>query len=767
LYAKVIVDIKNENVNKEFDYIVPSQFETFLERGMRVIVDFNNQKRLGYVIKITNESTIATKEILEVLDSIPTIDSELFLILDELMKKSPILFSQAFETLVLNELLVSYKKEVLIKNIELIPEKFLSFFNKNNIWKLKVKDQIYYKELKRLAINNVIEIKTIIKEKGLSKVKTYYSYNDNHQYPKLNNYIEIVDLYKIKDKYLKQELIEFGISSSKINTLVKHQVLIKFDEKDYIESDITKESLNDIKLSSELDEIKNNILNSKDTFLIKSKDSQNKNNLLYKIIEQVIMKGYKVLYLVPEISLINSKYQNLSKYFDQVSLFHSGLSKGIRVNEYENIITNKKNIILGTRSSIFLPLNQLGLIIIDDEHDDAYIQSEGIYYNAKELASFRTKYHEIPLILSSHTPSVVSYYNALNHEYQLIELDDFNQEIKKPKIHLVDMKLELKNKNTSILSTQFKNAILNRIQKKEQTLIMLNKKGYSNFVLCLNCGDVPKCPKCDVSLSYYKSKNMIKCHLCGYEKEFVKTCEVCSEDKVKEIGTGIEYLEEKLKKELPNAKIFRLDKNISKTKNYQELIYQEFNNQEYDVIIGTKLISSGIKLNNLTLVGVLMADSMLKTPSYQASENTYLTLNKLINRLSDSLDSECFIQGYDLNHYAIKTINQEYQDFYNEAIYYRKLNQYTPFKNVSLILFQGLSFLKTYQKAFEIKKRLINAKLIVLGPTEDVIRKIKDYYRFTLTIKYDEIDLKEVFDLIDDQEKDDIKMKFYPNIDVR
>jgi primosomal protein N' (replication factor Y) len=766
LYAKVIVDIKNEHLNKEFDYIVPSQFETFLEIGMRVIVDFNNQKRLGYVIKLVDQSSDATKDIIEVLDTIPTIDSELFLMIDELMKKSPILYSQAFETLVINELLVSYEKVIELKNKALCPIELIGYFNKNNIWKLKKKDQVYYKQLKRLASKNIIEIKTIVKEKGSSKVKTYYSYNQNHNYIRIHNYLEIIEIFNLKNEYLKSEIIELGFTNTQINTLVKNNVLIKYDKKEYVTRDKDKLKLSDITLSKTLETYKNEILNQNQIFLLKSSDNQNKHHLLFKIIDEVINKGLKVLYLVPEISLVNDKYDQLSSYFDQIALFHSGLNKGIKVNEYEMILTNQKNIIIGTRSSIFLPLDKLGLIIIDDEQDDSYIQKEGIYYDTKELAIFRAHYHQIPLILSSHTPSVVSYYKALNHHYQLITLDD-DVTSNKPKIHLIDMKNELKNKNTSILSVNLKNAILDRIKRKEQTLVMFNRKGYSNFVLCQNCGDVPKCPHCDVSLSYYKSKNSIKCHLCGYEKEFKKTCEVCQEDKVKEIGTGIEYVEEKLKKEIPDAKIYRLDKSVSKIKNSQELIFHDFDNQAYDIILGTEMISSGKSLNEVTLIGVLMTDSMLKTPTYQASENTYLTLNKLKNRLSQTKKTDYYIQGYDLNHYAISSIDKDYDVFYKEAIYSRKLNQYAPFKNVSLILFSGLSFLKTYQKAFEVKKRLIKAHLIVLGPTEDIIKKVKDYYRFTLTIKYHDDDLKELFDLIHYDQKEEIKIKFYPNIDVR
>ncbi|MBU1143084.1 MAG: primosomal protein N' [Firmicutes bacterium] len=770
MYAKVIVDIKHEEVNHSFDYIVPEHYGAFLERGMRVLVPFGNQNRLGYVIEIMKESTEATKMILEVLDAYPTIDEELFLIIDDMLKYSPSLMSEVFATVIPSELLVSYHKVVQLLDPKKCPKEFLPFFNTKGIWNLNQQDQIYYHKLKRLKDQKIISIETQIKEKGTEKTETIYFLNLDHHYNRIEAYQNVLDFFLNNEEVSRKDLLDVGISTSTISTLIKHQVLVPAERAVFREIKHHFELENKkITLTDEQEHAKNEIIKSigkSKTFLLKGITGSGKTEVYVEVMEKVLQKNQKVLILVPEITLIAPMAKRLKSQFKNVAIYHSALSKGERFDQYKKIQSNEASIILGTRSAVFLPIDHLGLLVIDEEHDSSYEQLEGVMYDARRIAEKRSIYHHAPLVLGSATPSIVSMYKATQNDYHLLELTKRPFDLILPIIWLVDMKDELKKKNSSIFSKSLLEGMKKRIENKEQTILLFNRKGYSPFVLCRNCGDVPTCPHCDISLTYYKDRQLLKCHYCGYEKPYQATCEVCKEPKVKEFGAGIEYVENELKKALPKARILRMDHNVTRTKGSHEILWNKFNNEEADILLGTQMIAKGLDFPKVTLVGVLMADLLLKVPTYRASENAYMLLAQVTGRSGRFLPGEAIIQGYDLNHYAIKSVSEGYENFYREALYNRKLSNYLPFKNTSQILVEGTNFLKTYQHAFMIKKSLIGLSIDVLGPTQAIIKKIKDNYRFTLTIKYEDIDYEKLFEIIKSFDQDPYKVKYYPTLDI-
>jgi len=770
MYAKVIVDIKTEELNHAFDYIIPAQFEGFLERGMRVIVPFGVQTRLGYVLEITSNSQDATKEILEVLDAFPVVDEELFLLMDTIMESAPSLHSAVFEAVIPSELLMSYHKEVHLIDPKKIDQELLEFFNSKGIWKLSQKDQIYYPRLKRLEQKKIISIETILKEKGKKKTEVSYTMNVEHNYPKISAYPLIMDLFLNKPEYSRAELLTFGVSASQINTLIKHEVLIPNhldvfrDIKHYFDLEQKEITLTEEQLFAKMRIL--DYLGQHETFLLKGITGSGKTEVYIQVMEEVIQRGEQVLFLVPEITLIGPMAKRLKSVFDHVAIYHSALSKGERYDQYQMIQSMEANIILGTRSAVFLPIKHLGLIIMDEEHDPSYEQLEGIIYDAKKIALERARYHQIPLVLGSATPSIISMYLAEQGTYQLLELTKRPLDMKLPIIKLIDMKEELKHKNTSIFSRDLLSAMKKRMEKKEQTILLFNRKGYAPFVLCRQCGDVPKCPHCDISLTYYKDQNHLKCHYCGYEKPFSITCDVCKENAVKEVGAGIEYVEQVLRKTLPEAKILRMDANVTKTKGSHEMIWNAFQNEEADILLGTQMIAKGLDFPKVTLVGVLMADVSLKVPSYRASELAYMLFSQVTGRSGRFLPGEAIIQGYDLDHYAIKNVSTGYDAFYKEALFNRKISNYPPFMQNAQILVQGMSYLKTYQQAFMLKKKLNLMGIKVLGPTEAFIKKIKDQYRFTITLKYEHMDFKVLFEMIQSFETKEIFLKYYPSLDI-
>lgn len=773
MYAKVIIDIKHEDVNRFFDYIIPQKYEDFLERGMRVLVPFGKQTRMGYVTEIIEHSSDATKEIIEVLDVVPSINEELFNLMAYIKTHIPAMYSSIFSTVIPSELAVNYTKVIEMVNPELVPDDLKPYFNKKGIWRLKRKDQVYYPRLKKLRDSKdqeIIKIKTVIKEKGSTKTDKTYTYNQNHHYKRIYHYEIVIDLFNMKKEYTRKELTNQGLTASNINTLVKNQVLFE-QEKDVFREIEHQFDLRDKKvvLTDEQQNVTNQILNSLDkqeTFLLKGITGSGKTEVYLEVISKVIEQNKQVLVLVPEITLVAQMAKRLKSRFDDVAIYHSALSSGERFDQYKKIQSGKASIVLGTRSAVFLPMEDLGLIVIDEEHDDSYIQKEQVIYDAVMIAFERAKHHHIPVILGSATPSITSMYEAMNHRYTLLELTKRPLNLEIPSIQYVDMRLELEKSNTSIFSKTLLDAMKKRIEMNEQTILLFNRKGYAPFVLCRACGDVPQCPHCDISLTYYKDKKTLKCHYCGYEKPFENTCSVCHESKVKEVGTGIEYVEQVLKKQMPNARVLRMDKNTTRTKGSHEIIWNDFLNEEADILLGTQMIAKGLDFPKVTLVGVLMADLLLKVPSYKSTENAYMLLAQVTGRSGRFYPGEAIIQGYDIGHFAIKSVNQTYESFYEEALYNRKLMNYPPFKNTSQILISGESYLKTYQRAFMLKKALSSLSCDVLGPSQALITKIKDYYRFTITLKYETIEKQELFDLLEAHEFDDIKIRYFPYLDI-
>lgn len=770
MFAQVILDIKHEEVNQTYDYIVPDDMVSFLARGMRVMVPFGAQTRLGFVVELMKESKDATKQIIDVLDPTPIIDDELFMMMDTLYEKTYALKSAIFHTVLPNEMMMSYQKKVHLLIEKACPEDLLGFFNKDHTWLLKKKDQIYYPRLKRLEQQHILKIERIIKQKAQQKLATAYTLNDKHTYQRVHLYDELIQLFQNEPLISRKTLLEKGASVSQINTLIKHQVLIVTSEvvsresTHQFELKDKKVQLNDAQHKA-YETIKKS-LNQHITFLIKGVTGSGKTEVYLSLIEEVIKKRKKVLYLVPEITLIAPTLQRLQSRFDRVAMYHSGLSKGERFDAYQKVLNQEVSILLGTRSASFLPMDDLGFIIMDEEHDASYTQKEGVMYHTKDILEVRAAFHHIPLILGSATPSLTSMYQAKNGTYELLELNDRPFFLPQPKLHFVDMKEELKKNNTSVFSTLLLEKMKDRLHKNEQTILLFNRKGYAPFVLCRSCGDVPKCPHCDVSLTYYKDLNTLKCHYCGFEKPFDTTCEICHEKKVKEVGAGIEYVEHMLKKALPDANILRMDQHTTRLKGAHEDIWHQFLKGDYDILLGTQMIAKGLDFPRVTLAGVLMADMLLKVPSYEASESTFNLLTQITGRSGRFLPGEAIIQGYNLDHYAIQSVLSGYDAFYEKAMSYRKLAQYEPYKKNATLLITGDNFLKTYQHAFFLKKTFTSQNMTVLGPSFALIKKIKDQYRMTLTFKADEINLKQIMETKETFDKEGITVLYYPSLDV-
>ena len=765
MYAKVLIDIKHEEVNRFFDYAVPASFRDDITRGMRVVVPFGNQKRMGYVIEVMNDSDKATKEIMALLDVIPTIQAETFMMIDHIIQQTNDLYSSVFETVVPAEVGLDYYQEIRVIKPELMDVSFLSLFNKQGFFKLSKNNHAYDKELRKYLREKVIEIKPSWRAKMHEKTQFMYTYHDTHTYHRAHAYPQLT---KIKEgSYTKRALIDVGFTDSQINTLVKHQVLIK--EKQVIMRDIKHVyhiQNKDITLTDEQQSVYESLYAYEDkshVFLLKGVTGSGKTEIYLKWIADQVKKQKKVLILVPEIMLIAPMAQRLESAFGRIAIYHSGLSKGERYDQYMRIKKGDVNIVLGTRSAVFLPMDDLGLIIIDEEHDASYQQTEKTIYDARDIAALRANYHQCPLVLASATPSIVSMFKAASKTYQLLTLINRPFGLKEPMIELVDMRRELRDKNTSMFSRRLKEAIEARLAKQEQSIILFNRKGYAPFVMCRQCGYVPTCPTCGIALTYYQDSDTLSCHYCGYQHTFKQDCDVCHHETMKPVGVGIEQVEKHIHKIFPTAQVIRMDANQTKTKGAHEIIWHDFQEQKADILLGTQMIAKGLDFPKVTLVGVLMADLLLRTPSYRAAEDAYTLLAQVAGRSGRKMPGEVIIQGYDLDHYAIKDVLFDYDTFYKEALYERKINGYEPFKHVYQVLAEGDGYLKTYQQLFALKKVMLTYENVeVLGPVPAFIKKKNQRFRFIITIKTTSSDLSILFNEMALLKQQDVNFRYYP-----
>ncbi|MFP7699414.1 replication restart helicase PriA [Candidatus Phytoplasma pyri] len=756
MIAQVVVDLKTfELRNRHFDYLIPKEFQGMIQKGMRVIVPFGlkDNKRLGYVCDLVDYSEFATKELYEVLDVEPSIDFELFLLAEEILKIPFISKALVYETVIPKGLLVNYQKKALLLNKEGISEEIIQKFNNKNEWLLsKSEYKKFGVELNKLACKfNVLKIKTLLKPRYSEKKEIFYcfnpiynDYNQIHLTPKEKCVIEkLKQILNIK----KKEFLKFS-PYVVINNLLKKGIILKYEKnfnEFFLHHNFSLLKNKEVILNQEQTETLKQInLNKNKVYLLYGKTGTGKTEIYLKLIEEIIKKKRQVLILVPEIILIAPLAQRLKSKFteEKISIIHSLLTFKEKYNQYKMIKNQEAKIVLGTRSAIFSPLQSLGIIIIDEEHDESFIQKESppLSYDVKELAKIRAKYHNIPLILGSATPSLESYYNVQQNIYKLLTLNKRILVDNFPLIKLVDMKEELKKGNLEPFSFELKKKLNETLKKNEQAIIFINTKGYAPFLLCRFCGYVPKCNECNISLTFYKKENLLKCNHCGFVLEFKLICPKCNQKKIKTFGIGIEYLENYLKQNFPKIKIKRSDTDtITKISEYEN-IWNEFNQNKAQILLGTQMISKGLDFSNVTFVGIIAVDNLLKIPDFKASEKTFQLLMQTSGRAGRTKQGTVIIQSYDIDNYIIKSVAY-YQEKYvlQKLLEERKISKLPPFSYVSKILICHESYLQVFSISKNIKDILeqkYNKKMIVLGPILSLISKKNNKYRILLTLKY-------------------------------
>ncbi len=685
MVAQVLVELKLKNIDHTFDYNIPLGLENDVQVGKRVLVPFGKQTLEGFVLKISNNSSYEKiKDIIKVID----------------------------EDIILNE--------ELLKLGEYISKKTLS----TKIASYQCMLPSALKAHKDFTINK--------------KYDTYIRLIDKNYVGKNDKQKELISKLNKRD-YLKKELEEY---SSSINTLLKNNVLDKYLKEVYRLDEEVDIINNNVELNSEQKHAVNIVKKYRNEFrpfLLFGVTGSGKTEVYMNMIDNVIKDGKSAIVLVPEISLTPQLVNNFKNRFGKnIAVLHSGLSEGEKYDEWRKIYRNEVKIVIGARSAIFAPLNNLGIIIIDEEHTTTYKQDSNPRYHAIDVALFRGKYNSIPVILGSATPSIESYTRAQMGIYELITLPKrINNNL--PEVKLIDMASEIK-KGNRVISSELKDRLNNCLNNNEQAIILLNRRGYSTTVTCHNCGYKVVCTNCDIPLTYHKKSNTMKCHYCDYTTYKPSICPECGSKDINQFGLGTEKLEEIISNMFPNSRVVRMDVDTTSRKGSHKKIFDDFKNHKYDILIGTQMISKGLDFENVTLVGVINGDASLNIPDFRNSERTFSLLNQVSGRAGrGKKKGYVIIQGFNLNHYSIlKAKEHDYVGFYEEEMNIRKILKYPPFYNFSIIKIVG----NNYEVCFNEANRICNYlkdklnEVTVLGPSNCFIPKINNNYYIQITLKY-------------------------------
>ena len=694
MVCECLVELEHVFIDKTFTYKINNEQLSLLKVGMRVVVPFGKQTLEGFVLKIYENKDVSLenklKEIISIVDTYPILNEEL-LTLGKYISKTT-----------LCSLMTSYQA--------MLPKAL----------KAKKKVNMTPKYDTYICIN-------------------YGMYNNDIKFNASQE--KILELLKENKKVKKEVLNKISVSS--VNTLLKKNILLEEKEENYRYNLINEEKIK-FNLNEEQQKVYKEIFNSintNETFLLYGVTGSGKTNVYMKVIEDVIKNNKTAILLVPEISLTPQIIKRFTSYFSNIAVLHSGLSDGEKYDEWRKINEGKVNIVIGARSAIFAPLKNIGVIIIDEEHSQTYKQENNPRYNAIDIAKERCKYHNCPLILGSATPSLESFARAKKKVYKLLELKNRYNNNTMPKVEIIDMNKEFK-KASGYFSNTLIDQIKETLERKEQVILFLNRRGYSSFLTCSSCGYVEKCPNCDISLTYHKSSNMLRCHYCGYATKRKKLCPKCQEE-FKDYGIGTEKVEEELKSLIKDAKIIRMDVDTTTTKNAHAKIINSFLEEKYNILVGTQMIAKGLDFPNVTLVGVLNADIGLNFPDFRSSETTFSLLNQVLGRSGrGNKEGKVLIQTFNPEHYAIAyTKNHDYLGFYNEEMKIRKILKYPPYYYICSIKIiskdYNLASKSSYDVVNYLKQNIKNE--IILGPSVCNVFKLNNNYRFQIIIKYKDV----------------------------
>ncbi len=720
LYADVIVDISHEKLDKPFQYRVPDRLREVLETGMCVMVPFGNGNKLikGYVVDlgdICKFDPMRTKEIRDIVKGGVGIEGRMIALASWIRKNYGSTMIQALKTVLPAKQSVKKLEHRTILRL-MSREEILSLLGESKRKKQVAKERI----LQQLADQESLPYEWVTGKLGVS-------------YQTLKS-LEKAGVVRIQST-------QFFRNPVRMEQGEKSSQALSADQKKIVTQVITDFDAG-----------------RQETYLLHGITGSGKTAVYMELIGEMVARGRQAIVLIPEIALT---YQTLLRFYqrfgDRVSVMNSTLSIGEKYDQCERAKKGEIDVIIGPRSALFTPFPQIGLIVIDEEHESSYKSESTPKFHARETALEVARLHGASVLLGSATPSLEAYYQAQTGNFKLFTLKERVTGGNLPVVHIIDLRRELKEGNRSIFSRKLQELLSDRLARGEQSILFLNRRGYAGFISCRSCGHVMKCPHCDVSLSEHKGGKLI-CHYCGYEEAKPDVCPQCGSKYISGFKAGTQQIEEKLKEMFPNVRTLRMDADTTRTKDSYERILSAFSNGEADVLIGTQMIVKGHDFPKVTLVGVLAADLSLSVSDYHGGERTFQLLTQAVGRAGRGiLPGEAVIQTYQPEHYAVvRAAEQNYEEFYKEEILYREFMEYPPISHMLAVQI----FAKEETRGIDLANTLaamvkgaLGIRLI--GPAPASIGRINDIYRFVFYIKCHEYDkLVRIKDFLEEQMKE-------------
>ncbi|WP_413627268.1 primosomal protein N' [Fructilactobacillus vespulae] len=761
--ADVIVDVPTMQTDTPFSYLVPTDLQTVIKKGMRVVVPFGNGNRKieGFVVDLNDNLTDGTdlKAIDSVMDFEPVLNQELIDLSNWLARTTYSFQISCLLTMLPNLLKAKYEKEVeLVGQIE-DPELTKIFTENNNkvLFDNEHFSNSQLSELLRLKKSAKVQFKYQVKNEARAKTELAIKneISDFETVKKgLNKSAKAqFKLLNLLTKYPNEPLIQREIIK---NQGISISAIKAFSEKKYISKQQIEKYRNPYKHQIKLDQPKvltkeqsiavqkiNDDIKSKQskTYLVEGVTGSGKTEVYLQTIQQALELNQTALMLVPEISLTPQIVNRVkSRFGSRVAILHSGLSNGEKYDEWRRIRDQEVDVVVGARSAIFAPLKNIGLIILDEEHDTSYKQDDNPRYHTRDVAIWRSNYYHCPVVLGSATPSLESRARAEKGVYELIRLTQRVNQQTLPQVQVVDMTQEIKN-HGDLFSGTLIDSIKATIAANNQVVLLLNRRGFSSFMLCRDCGYVLMCPNCDISLTMHLDSHTMKCHYCGFEEAIPNQCPNCKSKNIRYFGTGTEKAEKELQQLIPESRIIRMDVDTTRKKGAHERILNAFGSHQADILLGTQIIAKGLDFPDVTLVGVLNADTGLELPDFRSSERTFDLLTQVSGRAGRAdKTGKVIIQTFNPDHYAIQLAKkQDYEGFFRKEMKLRHLAGYSPYYYSVKLTISSLTEQQAAQESFRILEYLkgnLGEQTMILGPTPRPIARIKKRYYYQIIIKF-------------------------------
>lgn len=765
MIAEVVIDIPAQQTNRPFDYAIPDDLIQLVQPGMRVVVPFGRfgRQRQGFIWRLKKTSTFSgkLKTITKILDLKPVLNQELLDLAAWLAQSTFSFLISSLQIMLPNALRAHYQRQFKLTAPLAAQSPLHPLLDSPTSGKLPAQmTPEMLREVRLLQKQQKLQIQQHISQ--ATRIKKQFVYRsllssakakaiqatlraNATQQQQLLHFIQKQAGFSGTQKQWQQALP--SLSHAALQHAVAKKWVAKTQEETYRKPqtsvattqvhDLTDEQKVAIKtMSSAVSK------HQQASFLLEGITGSGKTEVYLHVIQQALDQGRTALMLVPEISLTPQMVARVRERFqNQVAVLHSGLSAGERFDEWRRIMRQQAQVVVGARSAAFAPLQNIGVMILDEEHESSYKQEDMPRYHAREVLLQRAQTHHCPVIMGSATPSLESRARAQKGVYHLVTLTKRPQQAQLPQVQILDMRQEAKYPGKTSFSLKLVQQLKKRLENHEQSLLLLNRRGYANFILCRDCGYVLKCPNCDISLTLHRDIQALKCHYCGHEESIPQRCPHCHSNHIRDFGVGTQQIERQLQELLPKARILRMDVDTTRNKGQHQRIIRDFSQKKADILLGTQMVAKGLDFPNVTLVGVINADTSLSLPDFRASERTFQLLTQVSGRAGRADKAgHVLIQTFNPDNYAIKlAAKQDYEAFYRREMYLRHKGGYPPYYFTILVSVNHAKEDAAAQKCYQLYRQLkpiLSTQAKILGPVPRMVAKINNQYYYQFIIKY-------------------------------